>query len=140
MRIKKDNWNEKTINVSLSLNELLNLILWNWFIVKNTWDWNLLVESYYDGEKENEAIYNKNELWELTTFLNDIILESQDNYWCDNLYVIKWAGRKMTCKENLAKVWRLLYEIQSWYTETKEEIKDNIDDMIKELEEYKKEL
>ena len=97
----------------------------------------IILESYYDWEKDYEANYNNESLSDLSSLIREIIGEWYEKYGCDNLYVIKGVGAKFDCNNNsLEKVGRLLYEIQSWYNSLHRENIMNAQEMINYLQDY----
>lgn len=121
---------------------ILKNLIWNyWIVIKETNDNKLILENYCDWEKEWILIYNKYDLNDLTSLINEITNNTYEKWWCENLYVIKGVWHKLECKNSqLETVWRLLFEIQSWYTENKKEELNNVEIMIQKLEKYKNQL
>jgi len=113
-------------------------IIWDNTIVKLSTDNKIILESYDDWKIEENLVYEIENLNDLTNFINEITNSYYEKRWCENLYVIKGVWHKLNCEDNyLNTVWRLLFEIQSWYTENKQEEISNIEFMIKNLEKYK---
>jgi len=141
--MKEDNlWDNKEIKVWLK--ELLKIVIGNWFVVKNVKDSNedewIIVESYFDGKKEEIVSYDPKKLCDITTLLQDITLNWYEKYGCDNFYVIKWSWHKLECNNWLMNAVRVIYDLQTEDDLTNEEKKKYVDDIIKYLEEYKEEL
>jgi len=81
--------------------------------------------SVYDLDDKNKDLdvktYNLESLLELTKLIQDLRLESEDNYG-ENYLVVKWCGRKLTCWDgqewitwaewNLQNIVRIIYDYQ----------------------------
>ena len=122
---------------NISIKELLKYIIWDMTTIINKVDNSIILSTYYDWEKDYEISYDSEKLSDLSSLIRDIIWEGYNKFGCDNLYTIKGIGAKFSCKKHyLEKVWRLLYEIQSWYNTNNKENIDNAKEMIENLQKY----
>jgi len=141
--MKKDNLLDNK-EIKVWLKELLKIIIGNWFVVKNVKNSNedewIVIENYFDGEKEETVSYDPKKLYDMTTLLQDITLNWYNTYGCDNLYVIKGAWYKQECSDWLMNAVRVIYDLQIDDDLTNKDKKEYIDDIIEYLVEYKSNL
>ena len=134
------NNNEKK---DLNLKEILNYIIWDWFVIKNSSDdEHIVVEEYTEWKLDLRNVYSKDVKW-LTNFIQEYFSEDlwYNKWWCDNYYVVKWSWHKLECDDWLNNVVRLIYEYQIEENQmSKEQKLEEINYMIKELEDFKKQI